>query len=199
VYSTQIGESLPPESSRLLQHLHPTLPGRVQNEVASGTHLVCTGNASAWVSSDLQERHSIMNPFGHGLHLGRAAFDEMLRSTVNNNSDHDTTKSFRVVKGRFKGIGKDSACNWVVEADVAGETTTFIARWVIDATGRKASLAKKVCRSFVPSHLTIEIPTVTSSLVPISSRRIRSLPSTRYSKAPHPQILPTQTPITEPR
>ena len=88
-----------------------------------------------------------MNPFGHGLHLNRAAFDEMLRSTVTNNPDHDTTttKSFQVVKGRFKGIEKDSACNWVVEADVAGgETTTFIARWVVDATGRKASLAKKV-------------------------------------------------------
>ena len=36
-----------------------------------------------------------MNPFGHGLHVDRAAFDEMLRSTVANNSDHDTTKPFQ--------------------------------------------------------------------------------------------------------
>ena len=171
----------------------------MQNEVASGTHLVCTGNASAWASSDLQERHSIMNPFGHGLHLGRAAFDEMLRNTVTNNFEHDTTRSFQVVKGRFKGIEKDSACNWVVEADIAGETMTFIARWVIDATGRKASLAKKVSILFVPSHLTTEIPTIASSSVPISSRRIRSLPSTQCSKAPYPQTLPMQTPITEQR
>ena len=62
----------------------------------------------------------------------------MLRSTVANNSDHDNTKPFQVVNGRFKGIEKDLACNWVVEADLAGETTTFTARWVIDATGRKA-------------------------------------------------------------
>ena len=41
-----------------------------------------TGNASAWSSSVLEERHSILNPFGHGLHLDRADFDEVLRNTV---------------------------------------------------------------------------------------------------------------------
>ena len=167
----------------------------MQNEAGSGTHLLCTGNASAWASSDLQERHSIMNPFGHGFHLNRAAFDEMLRSTVTN-SDHDTTKAIQVVNGRFKGIKKDSACNWVVEADVAGETTTFFARWVIDATGRKASLATKVDHLFPPFYR--RILTSPFSSVPIPSRRIPSLPSIQCSKVPRPRNLPTQTRITEP-
>ncbi|KIM75879.1 hypothetical protein PILCRDRAFT_826901 [Piloderma croceum F 1598] len=48
-----------------------------------------------------------MNTFSHRLHLARAAFDEIPRSTV---TDHDST-SFQVVKGRFKSIEKDSACN----------------------------------------------------------------------------------------
>ena len=64
----------------------------------------------------------IIRPAGASLHhepvrsrapLGRGAFDEMLRSTVTNTSDHDI---FQVVSGRFKGIEKDEACNWVVEA-----------------------------------------------------------------------------------
>ena len=69
----------------------------------------------------------IIRPAEASLHRepiqSRAAFDEMLRSTVANNSDHDNTKPFQVVNGRFKGIEKDLACKRVVEADLAGETT----------------------------------------------------------------------------
>lgn len=108
--------------------------------VASGTHLPCTGNASAWASPVLEERHAIMNPFGHGLHLDRAAFDEMLRDTVR----HKEGSRLSLIKGRFKGIGKDSQKLWAIRADVDGETRTFLAKWVVDATGRKASLATKV-------------------------------------------------------
>lgn len=87
-----------------------------------------------------------MNPFGHGFHLDRAAFDELLRRSVID-SQHTMKASQTnpcMVKGRFKTAEKDSASNWAVHVDVDGETMTFIAKWVIDATGRKASLATKV-------------------------------------------------------
>jgi flavin-dependent dehydrogenase len=151
-FTLQIGESLPPESSRLLYHLQHTLPDRLAKEIASGTHLLCTGNASAWASSDLEERHAIMNPFGHGFHLDRAAFDELLRSSVID-SKHSTNSLQRnacVVKCRFKGVQKDSANTWIIHADVDGKTMTFFTKWVIDATGRKASLASKVIHSCSP-------------------------------------------------
>jgi len=34
-----------------------------------------------------------------GLHLGRVAFSEMVRSAITNNFNHDTPKSFQVVNG----------------------------------------------------------------------------------------------------
>lgn len=86
-----------------------------------------------------------MNPFGHGFHLDRAAFDEMLRSTVGDYHDNRVSAQGNcVMKGKFKAVEKDSANNWVVRADVGGKATTFYTKWVIDATGRKASLATKV-------------------------------------------------------
>ena len=62
------------------------------NGVASGTHLLCTGNASAWASSDLQERHSIMNPFGHGL---RSAVGLLMKCYAAPLPILPTTTSFR--------------------------------------------------------------------------------------------------------
>src|ERR1700729_210683 len=131
-FTLQIGESLPPESSRLLYHLEHTLPDRLAKEIASGTHLLCTGNAAACASSDLEERHAIMNPFGHGFHLDRADFDELLRSCVID-STNSLQRNACVVKCRFKGVQKDSANTWIIHADVDGKTTTFFAKWVIDA------------------------------------------------------------------
>jgi flavin-dependent dehydrogenase len=90
----------------------------------------------------LEERHAIMNPFGHGFHLDRAAFDELLRRSVK--ECRSQSGGFDVVKGRFQSIEKDSANNWVIHADVDEEPRVFLTKWVIDATGRKASLATKV-------------------------------------------------------
>jgi hypothetical protein len=133
-----------------------------------------------------------MNPFGHGFHLDRAAFDEMLRSGVAQSLHSNTC----VIKGKFKGVEKDSESNWVIHADVDGEATTFFARWVIDATGRKASLATKVSRSC--SHAGCRISTSSFSLVHVQSRRIHSSPSTQCSQAPRHRTLPIPTMTTAP-
>lgn len=152
----KIGESLPPESGRLLQYLHPTLPKQLSSRVESGVYTSCTGNASAWSSSVLEERHAIFNPFGHGLHLNRADFDELLRNTVVVNCTSESNNSrFLFEKGRFKSIFRNEEGLWNVEIEDDKEVRKiFVAKWIVDATGRKASVATKV-RFFFTINFTI--------------------------------------------
>lgn len=141
----QIGESLPPESGRLLQYLHPSLPNQLSSRVESGVYTSCTGNASAWSSSVLEERHAILNPFGHGLHLNRADFDELLKNTIVVNCTSESNNSrFLFEKGRFKGIHRNEKGLWIVETEDKEVRKSFVSKWVVDATGRKASVATKV-------------------------------------------------------
>lgn len=112
--------------------------------VADGTHLLCTGNASAWASPALDERHAIMNPFGHGYHLNRAAFDELLRRCIVDCGDGTENGSIRIIKGTFKSVEREAGGYWAVYVDVDGQAMPFFAKWVVDATGRKASVATKV-------------------------------------------------------
>lgn len=79
-----------------------------------------------------------MNPFGHGHHLDRANFDEMLRSAI------DQGPSMTLKKGKFTGINKRDDGQWVIELDAQGTRKSIDATWVVDATGRKASVATKV-------------------------------------------------------
>jgi hypothetical protein len=56
------------------------------------------------------------------------------------------------MKGRFKKVEKKSYYGdldwvWSIHAEVNGETIVLRAKWIIDATGRKASLATKVRRA----------------------------------------------------
>ena len=121
-------------------------------DTANGLHDICTGNASAWASGTLHETHAIMNLYGTGWHLDRAHFDETLRQAC----------GAVLQKGRFISVKDFSngspvtplcASNdqgitfgWEVEAEMAtsGQVEKFRTRWIVDATGRKASVAQKV-------------------------------------------------------
>jgi len=117
----------------------------------SGIYTTCTGNASAWSSSVLEERHAILNPFGHGLHLNRADFDELLRNIVLTNCTSESNNSrFSFEKGKFKGIHRNGKGLWDVEIeDDKGVRKSFVAKWVVDATGRKASVATKLGKKII--------------------------------------------------
>ena len=114
----------------------------------------CTGNASAWSSPVLEERHAILNPFGHGLHLDRADFDEVLRNTVINCASESKSR-FLFEKGKFKSIHRNDKGLWNIEMEDKGIRKSIVAKWVVDATGRKASVATKVyLNHFHPRLLT---------------------------------------------
>lgn len=148
----QIGESLPAAAKRTLPTLDPSLVPRLLRDTSNGLHDVCTGNASVWASSALHETHAIMNPYGAGWHLDRVHFDETLRLACGAVLQKSKFKSVK----RFAGEtteGPPDASNdrpitfgWEVEAEMntRGVVEKFRTRWIVDATGRKASVAHKV-------------------------------------------------------
>lgn len=88
-----------------------------------------------------------MNPFGHGWHLNRSAFEELLRETAINGAQSDDHPLCGLVKGRMTQIDRNVDGTWILSASVPLDSTslaTFHGRWIVDATGRKASVATKV-------------------------------------------------------
>ena len=125
--------------------LHPSLLSRLSDDTSRGLHDICTGNASAWASAELHETYSLMNPYGAGWHLDRAHFDETLRQTCGP----------MLRKGKFVAVRRvdlvdteslAASLGWEIDVKFAGSTPaeTFRTRWLVDATGRKASVAQKV-------------------------------------------------------
>lgn len=124
----KIGESLPPEAARLLRFLDPALPATLKE------HLECAGTASAWTSMYLEEREAMMNPFGHGWHLDRAKFDQSLRDAASRAGVQMVqTKASRAARGHDE-------THWVVEC----QNINVQCRWLVDASGRKASIARSL-------------------------------------------------------
>lgn len=144
----QVGESLPAAAKRTLNHLDPTVLAQLIDDTSKGNHSICRGNASAWASTFLHEMHSIMNPYGAGWHLDRALFDETLRISCGSILQKGRFVAVRRFGSNSNNTGATGRIEFGWEIDVemgaVGTAETFRAKWLVDATGRKASLAQKV-------------------------------------------------------
>src|SRR5437773_796120 len=69
----KIGESLAPAARSILERLG------VWERHASAGHLPCYGNRSRWGGERIEEHDFLREPYGHGWHLDRRAFEAMLR------------------------------------------------------------------------------------------------------------------------
>lgn len=143
----KIGESLPGIATRTLGYLSPVLLNRFKQDVSRGDHTPCTGNSSAWSSEHLHEQYSIMNPYGSGWHLDRALFNESLRDAVRDGCDKTNGNCVpsRMTRERLVSVEKRDGV-WSVHTEHVdtGTTSCYQSRWVVDATGRKASLSRKL-------------------------------------------------------
>jgi flavin-dependent dehydrogenase len=95
-----------------------------------------------------------MNPFGSGFHLERAAFDQMMRDKVAlANGSEGVGKHGSIgalVKGKVVAVERSEDGNgWLIrwKKNVESETSELRTRWIVNATGRKASIATKVSTS----------------------------------------------------
>jgi flavin-dependent dehydrogenase len=105
---------------------------RVPLEPLASVTLPAEGLASAWGSSDLLEQHHLFSGHGAGLHLERNTFDRHLAACV---AVHGATVHHHAA---FQFAEREPA-GWRLQlsGDIVCRT-----RFVIDATGRRAALAR---------------------------------------------------------
>ena len=124
----KIGESLPPAARPLLDDL-----GLIDRPQAS-EHLPSYGIACAWNSSRVFDRDFVFDPHGHGWHLHRNGFDRSLRQAAAD-AGVDVREGVKVRSCEW-GNG-----NWRVHL---GDGHTARASALIDATGRRASVSRRL-------------------------------------------------------
>jgi flavin-dependent dehydrogenase len=126
--SFRIGEALPPAARPLLAEI-----GVLDRFLADG-HLVSHGNVSAWGSREAVTTDFIFHAHGHGFHLDRARFDALLRATALEAGAEARlgarVDDVRRVDGGFHVLD-------------GGVDAGFCCAWLLDATGRPASIARR--------------------------------------------------------
>jgi flavin-dependent dehydrogenase len=126
----RIGETLSPAARALLDHLRAP--------AYDDGHRPAYGTSAAWGSAQLVTRDFLMTPFGAGWHLDRRRFDERLAAAARKAGAEVWTSS-RVRDLRRDGDGFVAS---VRRAD--GGTRPVRARFVVDATGKAASVARRL-------------------------------------------------------
>jgi flavin-dependent dehydrogenase len=126
----RIGESLPPAVGPLLRDLG------LLDLLDAGSHLPSYGNSSSWGSAGRADTHFVFDPNGHGWHLDRGRFDSSLRLAADEAGVSVCENVTARLAGRLDGV-------WRISLD--GRTTREVrARAVVDATGRRASVARAI-------------------------------------------------------
>jgi flavin-dependent dehydrogenase len=127
----RIGEALPPAANPLLRDLG------LLDWVGADGHLPCYGNASAWGSEELISTDFVFNPHGHGWHLDRAVFDTSLRFAAR---DAGATV---MSDTRFLRADRGDDGRWRVSLASEGRDAQVVrSEWLVDATGRRATVAR---------------------------------------------------------
>jgi flavin-dependent dehydrogenase len=125
-----IGETVPPEIKVALAQL-----SLWDTFVASG-HAPSPGTVVSWGSEQAHENDFLFSPYGDGWHLDRAAFDAMLLDAARRAGAE--TCVVPIVDCRRDGQG------WIIRLEGRAGARTVAARWLIDATGRRAWLTRRV-------------------------------------------------------
>jgi flavin-dependent dehydrogenase len=126
----KIGETLAPEARQMLAALG------VWEKFAADGHLPSPGNVSRWGGDEPTEKNFIFNPHGSAWQLDRARFEAMLLAAAE-------SAGARVGRGLAVQSVRRSpgmADGW----EVAAGGNVFRARWLIDATGRAAVVARSL-------------------------------------------------------
>jgi flavin-dependent dehydrogenase len=123
----KVGEALPGAALRLLRAQGLPLPG------VDGPHTPIRGTLSAWGSEALAGTDFLRDRDGPGWRLDRSCFDESLR-------DAAVAAGAVSCETRVTAAARDGAL-WNVRL---GDDEAVSAGWLIDATGRRAVLARRL-------------------------------------------------------
>jgi flavin-dependent dehydrogenase len=123
----KIGEVLPGAAVRLLRALDLPAPE------PQGPHAPIAGTLSAWSSPDFIGTDSLRDPYGTAWRLDRRRFDADLREAAR-------LAGATVRPARLREAARDGD-GWRLQFDDGSEER---ARWIVDASGRSARLARKL-------------------------------------------------------
>jgi flavin-dependent dehydrogenase len=131
----KVGESLPGAVQRTLRRLQLAGP----EQMLAATELErCTANVSAWGSARWAHQDALANPEGGGWHVLRHRFDAALRR-------HATGLGVEPIRGRLSASRRIDDGRWVSTAQLeTGEAAQLAARFLVDATGRRALLTRQL-------------------------------------------------------
>lgn len=128
---TRIGETLPPVARKIMAGLG------VWDLFVSEEHLPSFGIRSVWGRDEVYENDFIFNPYGHGWHLDRARFDAMLALAAEE-------AGATVYRGaHLTSWTPDAVGGWEIEIGRGTEQLRYRTRFLVDASGRAASFARK--------------------------------------------------------
>ncbi|HEV7368226.1 NAD(P)/FAD-dependent oxidoreductase [Arenibaculum sp.] len=123
----KVGEALPGAAARLLRALGlPVPPG-------DGGHAPIGGNLSAWGADAPVATDFLRDPDGPGWRLDRRRFDAELRSAA-------AAAGAGLRTAHLVELAREGR-EWRIGFDDGG---TVRARWLVDATGRRAAVARKL-------------------------------------------------------
>ena len=123
----KIGEALPGAAERLLRSLDLPTP------MTGGPHTPVGGNLSSWNSDTLVAVDFMRDLSGPAWRLDRVRFDADLRAAA-----VGVGATYR--NARVRDLRRQEAC-WEVRFDDASRER---ARWIVDATGRRAAIARRL-------------------------------------------------------
>lgn len=129
-YKDKIGETLPPSARLVLERV-----GVWQQFRAAG-HRPCHGNRSSWGSAAVETYDFIRDPYGHGWHIDRHAFEAMLAREA-------VQAGCRWVSGTVADRLSHSADGWHMTLHDS-VVQQIRARFVVDATGRSSQIGRSL-------------------------------------------------------
>jgi flavin-dependent dehydrogenase len=123
----KVGEALAGAAVRLLRSIGLPVPDK------DGPHAPIGGNLSCWSTDQLIATDFMRDPDGSGWRLDRLRFDADLRAAA-------TRAGTAYRAARARDLQRQGA-GWRIRFDDSGSDT---AQWVVDATGRRTSLARRI-------------------------------------------------------
>ena len=127
----RVGESLVPAARRLFTDM-----GLLESFLRE-QHEPWYGNRSVWGSSEIEERDFLRDPDGHGWHLDRPRFESWLRTLAQERG------ADLMSPATLDGLQRSNE-KWFVRLTTDKNSIEVTARFVIDAGGQSAPVARKL-------------------------------------------------------
>lgn len=129
----QVGESLPSAARRLLTDMG------LWDAFAAQGHAPCEWRQSAWGAEGLSVRDAMHDLDGAGWHLDRPRFDAWLREVAAQRG----ARELAPVRG-VRVRATDDGAGWLTRAELDGRPLSVRSPWIVDATGRRTSIARQL-------------------------------------------------------